>query len=95
MRAIITSVDLKTLPESFLGQELTLDLAEQLSELGCDVCGENGEYHSFVFDGPLFQSAVDFDLGKPIVGEEFGHLPLFLLGSSGNAVSDSTRSLRG
>ncbi len=76
MRAIITSVDLKALPRSFLGQELTIDLVDQISELGCDACGENGEYHSFVFDGPLFRSTVEFDLGRPNIGDEFGHLPL-------------------
>jgi uncharacterized protein (TIGR00290 family) len=76
MRAIITSVDFKSLPASYLGQELTVDLVDQLSALGCDPCGENGEYHSFVFDGPQFHAAVDFDLGRPNVGDEFGHLPL-------------------
>ena len=51
MRAIITSIDLAKLPASFLGSELSVDLVKELVELGCDPCGENGEYHSFVFDG--------------------------------------------
>lgn len=92
MRAIITSVDLRAIDKSFLGQELTVGLADQLSDLGCDVCGENGEYHSFVFDSPLFQSAVDFDLGQPNIGDKFGHLPLFPSATNDNFVFASIRS---
>lgn len=76
MRAIITSVDLKALPASFLGRELTLEVVEQIIALGCDPCGENGEYHSFVFDGPLFRHPVTFVTEEPVVKDGFGHLGL-------------------
>ena len=76
MRAIITSVDLKALPASFLGRELTLEVVEQITALGNDPCGENGEYHSFVFDGPLFHHPVTFVTGDPVVKDGFGHLSL-------------------
>jgi len=76
MRAIIISVDLAVLPTSFLGRELTVELVEELVRRGCDPCGENGEYHSFVFDGPLFKHPVDFQREEPSVGEGFAHLPL-------------------
>ncbi len=76
MRAIITSTDLAKLPTSFLGRELTVDLVAEMVALGCDPCGENGEFHSFVFDGPLFHHPVDFKKGEPIIGNDFAHLPL-------------------
>lgn len=76
MRAIITSVDLAALPESFLGRELTADLVDELGQRGCDPCGEHGEYHSFVFDGPLFDHPVYFEPKEPRVGKNFAHLPL-------------------
>jgi diphthine-ammonia ligase len=44
--------------------------------LGCDPCGENGEFHSFVFDGPLFHHPVEFEKREPIIGDDFAHLPL-------------------
>jgi len=46
------------------GHELMLlitilkDLAEEIAETGADICGENGEYHTFVSDGPIFKTPV-------------------------------------
>ena len=53
LRARLTCVDPRKLPATFAGRELDLTL---LAELPSDVdpCGENGEYHSFVSDGPMF-----------------------------------------
>jgi uncharacterized protein (TIGR00290 family) len=76
MRAIITSVDLAKLPALYLGRELSLDLVAEIAALGWDPCGENGEYHSFVFDGPLFCHPVEFEKREPIIGDDFAHLPL-------------------
>lgn len=76
MRAVITSVDLKALPASFLGRELTAEVVTEITERGCDPSGENGEYHSFVFDGPLFNHPVDFRRGEVTIGAAFGHLQL-------------------
>ncbi len=36
---------------------------------GVDICGENGEYHSFVFDGPIFQYPVGFKKGETVYRE--------------------------
>lgn len=46
------------LDESRLGKTLTLELARQMARAGADICGENGEYHTFVYDGPLFRVPV-------------------------------------
>ncbi|MET3196082.1 uncharacterized protein (TIGR00290 family) [Bacillus sp. OAE603] len=49
-KTIITCVDLTRLPEGFSGKEINNQLITELPD-GVDPCGENGEYHSFVFDG--------------------------------------------
>ena len=90
MRAIITSVDLAKLPVSFLGRELTLGLVDEVIAQGCDPCGEHGEFHSFVFDGPLFKQPVCFEKREPVVGEDFAHLPLILTASNNQGIKNHT-----
>ena len=65
-KALIKIVDSRKLGDSFLGQILTIPLIEEIKNAGVDVCGENGEYHTFVYDGPVFKSPVAFETGKPI-----------------------------
>ena len=36
-----------------------------------DLCGERGEYHTFVYDGPGFRAPVDFALGEPVLSEGY------------------------
>jgi diphthine-ammonia ligase len=59
-RAIIVSCDQAKMGEEFLGKELTLELADRLTSSGMDAAGENGEYHTFVFDGPIFSAPVTY-----------------------------------
>lgn len=58
VKAVIVSCDKKLLGESFLGREITKDLAKELEDMGVDACGENGEYHTVVLDCPLFTSPI-------------------------------------
>ncbi|MGI6174867.1 MAG: ATP-binding protein [Christensenellales bacterium] len=53
-RPMIKTIQSDILPEAYLGQTLTLQLARQIERAGADICGENGEYHTFVYDGPTF-----------------------------------------
>lgn len=57
-RAIVVSVDLSVLDETFAGRMLDADFIASLPP-GVDPCGENGEFHSFVFDGPNFANSID------------------------------------
>jgi len=61
-QAIIVCVDGRYLEKSFVGRLLDKDFLKDLPQ-GVDPCGENGEYHSFVFDGPLFRQPVNFKKG--------------------------------
>jgi len=62
-KTIITCVDLTRLPEDFSGKEITRQLLAALP-LDVDICGENGEYHSFVFDGPIYKQPIPFTVGE-------------------------------
>lgn len=62
-RAIVTCVDGNVLDESFVGRIIDESFLKDLPPQA-DICGENGEYHSFVFDGPLFQHPVSFQKGQ-------------------------------
>lgn len=56
-RAIVCSIDASRLDSSFAGREFDWDFLADLPE-GIDPAGENGEFHTFVYDGPLFSHPV-------------------------------------
>jgi len=62
-RAVIVCTNSKYLDESYLGRELDHDFLNDIPS-DVDPCGENGEYHSFVFDGPIFTKPIQFDMGE-------------------------------
>jgi uncharacterized protein (TIGR00290 family) len=62
-RAYLTCVDAAKLGETFAGRTLDRQLLHDLP-VGVDPCGEHGEYHSFVFDGPIFGKPVPVHLGE-------------------------------
>lgn len=75
-KTMITVVDTSRMPESFLGKVLTRKVADEIEASGADICGENGEYHTFVFDGPLFEKAVKFKIGNKLKIDNFAVIPL-------------------
>src|SRR3569623_800156 len=54
--------------ENFVGEEITHDLVNSLPA-DVDVCGENGEFHTFVFKGPVFSSPIDYKTGEKVFKE--------------------------
>jgi len=56
--AIIVSVKAKFFGKEWLGRQLDKKLASELGQLAIDVCGEAGEFHTFVYDGPAFKRPV-------------------------------------
>jgi uncharacterized protein (TIGR00290 family) len=67
-RAIITCVDTEVLDGSFAGRYYDEALLNDLPD-GVDPCGENGEFHTFVYDGPIFQEAVACTRGETVLRE--------------------------
>ena len=61
---LIKTVNNKLLPKSLLGEKLSPDTLNIMKVSGIDVCGENGEYHTIVVDGPIFKTPVSYTLGK-------------------------------
>ena len=61
-RAVLVCVDLRVLDRSFAGRLLDERLLADLPA-SVDPCGENGEFHTFVFDGPGFRNPIGFDRG--------------------------------
>jgi uncharacterized protein (TIGR00290 family) len=62
-KAVVTCVDAKVLDKSFAGKVIDEAFLSSLP-VHVDPCGENGEFHSFVFDGPNFTAPVKFSLGE-------------------------------
>ena len=65
-RAVITCVDTEQLNGAFSGREYDDAFLQDLPS-GVDPCGENGEFHTFVYDGPGFQEPVRFRGGEIVV----------------------------
>src|SRR5262249_41905952 len=69
-KAIVTCVDGRVLPSSFAGRCIDESFLSDLPS-GIDPCGENGEFHTFVFDGPNFRAPVAFSIGGRVEREQF------------------------
>jgi diphthine-ammonia ligase len=62
-RAVITCVETAKLDATWLGRVIDEDFAREITATGIDPCGENGEYHSFVYSGPFFDHPVAWRAG--------------------------------
>ncbi len=64
-KALIVSTNKNFLGKEWLGQEINKNFIEKVKNLGnIDLCGEEGEFHTFVYDGPIFKKRVRFKKGK-------------------------------
>jgi uncharacterized protein (TIGR00290 family) len=69
-QAITVCVDPRVLDSSFAGRVLNESFFADLPP-GVDPCGENGEFHTFVFDGPVFQTPIHFVTGEKVLRDGF------------------------
>lgn len=77
-KTITVAVRKNKLSQDFLGKVIDSDFIAQLSAMdGIDLCAERGEYHSFVFDGPLFKKTVSFTTGE--ISEDTHHYYIQLI----------------
>ena len=70
VRAVLTCVDPKVLPAEFSGRPYDEALLADLPP-GVDPCGERGEFHTFVWDGPGFSAPIDIEVGERVHSEGF------------------------
>jgi len=75
-KAKIVLVNKQMLPVHFLGKDLSYALLEEIEATGADVCGENGEYHTVVYEGPMFKKSVPLKFGTEVisVGESWAQI---------------------
>ena len=70
LRAIVTCVDPRVAPRELAGRQFDKDLLAELPD-GPDPCGENGEFHTFVWDGPGFDQPLEVSVGETVEREGF------------------------
>jgi uncharacterized protein (TIGR00290 family) len=70
VRSRIVCLDPAKMPSSFAGRDLDPTLIAELPS-GVDPCGENGEFHTFVYDGPMFSRAIPVENGETIARDGF------------------------
>ncbi|HJP67302.1 MAG TPA: hypothetical protein VJ846_00245 [Sphingomicrobium sp.] len=74
-KAVTCCIDLDALPETFAGRMLDERLVRDLPE-SVDPCGENGEFHTFVFDGPGFARPIPIRIGDRVTRGRFCYCDL-------------------
>jgi len=63
-KALIVTVNEKKLDRKFLGRMISRELVDELRKAGVDPCGESGEYHTLVVDGPVFSKPLPVKAGS-------------------------------
>jgi uncharacterized protein (TIGR00290 family) len=70
-KAIIVSCQAEKMGKEYLGRPVDVDLANELKKKGVCPCGENGEFHTLVVDGPIFKEPIRILEAEPILKEGF------------------------
>lgn len=75
--AVIVSTQANILDESWVGRKLDMNFLEDIKKLeNIDICGENGEYHSLVLDGPIFKKKLNLNLDKKMLIKSYWFLDI-------------------
>lgn len=80
LNAKLTCVDTKQLPADFVGAAFDLALLDRLPP-SADPCGENGEFHSCVYAGPMFSSPLNLQPGEIVHRDGFAYADFLLTGT--------------
>jgi uncharacterized protein (TIGR00290 family) len=74
-KAVVVCLDSEALDQSFAGKVINQEFLGSLPPR-VDPCGENGEFHSFVFDGPIFREKVRYSVGEVVLRDSFWFVDL-------------------
>lgn len=74
--AWIVVVNTTMMPAEFIGRKFSKELIVELEALGIDACGENGEFHTVVVDGPIFSKRVPIRIGETVVRGNYVFSPV-------------------
>ena len=69
-KAVVSCINTKVLNEKFLGRQIDKDFIAELPP-NIDPSGENGEFHSFVYDGPIFKEKIGYKRGESVLRDSF------------------------
>ena len=69
-KGVLVCIDQRKLPDSWAGRAIDDTFLEAVPA-GVDPCGENGEYHTFVYEGPIFQDKIEVELGEQVIRAPF------------------------
>jgi uncharacterized protein (TIGR00290 family) len=69
-RAVVTCVDTRKLDPSFAGRDFDRSFLDDLPR-NVDPCGENGEFHTFVYDGPVFRKGIQVEVGERVLRDGY------------------------
>ncbi len=75
--AYLATVDLKKLPAAFAGRRFDAQLLADFPE-GVDPCGENGEFHTCVVDGPIFTRRLPVTIGERVERDGYAYCDLLM-----------------
>jgi uncharacterized protein (TIGR00290 family) len=76
-KAVILAVKSEVLSPQWLGREIDVDFLRDIKKMAnIDPCGEKGEYHTFVYDGPIFRNPVSFSYGRITLRKKYCFLSL-------------------
>ncbi len=70
LKAVITCIDPKQIDKKYAGKTFNSAFLESLPEQ-VDPCGENGEFHSYVFEGPMFKKNININVGESVERDGF------------------------
>lgn len=70
-KAIVVSAQSKFFDKEFMGRVVDKSLLAELKERGVCPCGENGEFHTFVVDGPIFKKRIEITKAEPVLKKGF------------------------
>lgn len=87
---VIKCLDRDLLPERLLGRALSEAVLDEMEGCGVDLCGENGEYHTVVLDGPLFRRPVAYERREIL---RFGHISAMDITAAGGGGETEGRDL--
>jgi len=69
--ATIVSAKAELLDEKWIGQQVDREFLSYLKDSNIDLCGENGEYHTFVTDGPIFRKRIKITKSRPVIRDGY------------------------
>jgi uncharacterized protein (TIGR00290 family) len=79
LSAYLTCIDPKQLSDSYAGHQFNSDFLSAIED-DVDPCGENGEFHTYVYAGPMFRTEIPVQVGETVKRDGFVFTDLMLAG---------------